>query len=80
LDLFGDVAFVNGIIDQLILRKQVISWLSQHVKTRHLLLFQPELDSDDDSVKDELDVAFANAFVTATSSCYLGWNVYRKSS
>jgi hypothetical protein len=61
-------------------RKQVISGLSQHVQRRHLLRFQRELDSDDDSVEDELDVAFANAFVTATSSRYLGRDAYRKSS
>jgi hypothetical protein len=38
-------------------RKQVISGLSQHVKTQHLVRFQQELDSDDDSVEHELDVA-----------------------
>jgi hypothetical protein len=57
-----------------------MSGLSQHVKTRHFLRFQQELDSDDDSVEDQLDVAFANAFVTVTSNLYLGRDMYRKSS
>ena len=61
-------------------RKRIISGLSRYLKRRFLLRYQRELDSDDDSLENAVDIGVARAAASISSSRYLQRQKYRKSS
>jgi hypothetical protein len=61
-------------------RKALLSSLRDYLKKRLLLRYQRELDSDDDSLEDAMDIGIVRSEISISSRRYISRKPYRKSN